>query len=504
MEQLIQLLQAFGNIFVHVDVWGAILFGTVAGLFLGAMPGLTSTVGIALMIPFTFYMSPLAAISMVYGVHKGGTYGGSIPAILLHVPGTPAAACTQIDGYQLTKQGKQGKALQCAVLSSAIGDLCSDLVLIFFTVYMARVALKFGPPEFFGVILFALTIIGGVTGRSVTKGLLSAMAGLFVGTVGLDAITGVARFDFGIVELTKGFGLVPLLIGVFCLSEVFVQVEKRLAKGERATIIPPSGNPADNRVSWRELKGCLPAIFRSYGWGQLIGMLPGMGAAITPWIGYSEAKRSSKHPEKFGKGALEGVAAPEAANNAVCGANLMPLLTLGIPGSTDAALIMGVFLIHGLHLGPRIFVEYAPLVYGIFAAGLLAILVYLLVGLFAATMIGKLIARVSKAIIFPIVFISCAMGAYAIGTSVFDVGVMVGFGVLGYVMRKYEFSLPAFVIAFMLGYRFELALRRSLLMSHGSPLIFLTHPISLAFILLTAGTMALRVLTRYRKKSAQA
>ncbi|GAJ00938.1 unnamed protein product, partial [marine sediment metagenome] len=265
--------------------------------------------------------------------------------------------------------------------------------------YIARVALKFGPPEFFGIILFALTIIGGVTGGSVTKGLLSAMAGLFVGTVGLDAITGVARFDFGIVELTKGFGLVPLLIGVFCLSEVFVQVEKRLVKGGRVTIIPPSGNPADNRVSWSELKGCLPAIFRSYGWGQLIGMLPGMGAAITPWIGYSEAKRSSKHPEKFGKGALEGVAAPEAANNAVCGANLMPLLTLGIPGSTDAALIMGVFLIHGLHLGPRIFVEHASLVYGIFAAGLLAILIYLLVGLFAATMIGKLIGRVSKAII---------------------------------------------------------------------------------------------------------
>jgi len=500
MEQLSLLLQAYGSIFSQVDVLGAIAFGTVVGVFLGAIPGLTSTVGIALMLPFTFYMSPLAAICMARGIYKGGTYGGSIPAILLRVPGTPAAACTQIDGHELAKQGKQLKALRMAVIASATADICSDIVLIFFTIYIANVALKFGPPEFVGVLIFALTMIGGVTGKSPIKGLLAALAGLFIGTIGLDPMTAVARFSFGVSELSKGINLVALLIGAFCVSEVFVQAERKVGKTERAVIPPPSSDRADNRVSWREFKEVLPAIFRSYGWGQLIGILPGMGAAISPWIGYSEAKRTSKHPERFGKGSLEGVAAPEAANNAVCGANLMPTLTLGVPGSTDAALIMSIFLIHGLRLGPRIFVDHAPLVYGIFAAGPLAIGVYLLTGLYGAALLGKAVAKVSKAVIFPVVFIMCAIGTYAVGVSLFDVGTMVGFGVLGYLMRKYGFSVPAFVIAFMLGSRFETELRRSLLMSHGSPVIFFTHPIALGFILLTAGSMALTVWSRYRKR----
>ncbi|MFC1820839.1 tripartite tricarboxylate transporter permease [Thermodesulfobacteriota bacterium] len=504
MEQLTLLLQAFGYILSHLDVLGFILFGAVAGILLGAIPGLTATIGIVLAIPFTFYMSPLAAISMIYAMHKGGVYGGSIPAILFRVPGSPAAACTQIDGYELTKQGKQVKALQCAALASYIGDLMSDMVLIFFTIYLANIALKLGPVELFGVLVFALTIIGGVTGQSMIKGLISAIAGLFVATVGMDPISATARFDFNIVQLTKGFDLIPLLIGVFCMSEVLVQAERKFARGERATMAPRSENPADNRMSWAELKSCLPAIFRSYVWGQIIGVLPGIGAAITPWIGYEEAKRTSKHPEEFGKGALAGVAAPEAANNAVCGANLMPLLTLGIPGSTAAALIMGVFIIHGINPGPRIFIDQAPLVYGIFAAGLLANLTYLLVGLLAATLIGKLLTYIPRSVIYPLVFISCSMGAYAFSTSLYDVGVMFGFGVIGYFMRKYEFSPPAFVIAFMLGSRFEINLRRSLLLSRGNPLIFFTRPVCLAFILLAFGTVGYRIWTNYRKKESEA
>jgi putative tricarboxylic transport membrane protein len=367
-EQLILLFQALGTILFHWENLGAVVFGTVAGIFLGAMPGLTSTVGIALLIPFSFYMSPLAAIAMMYGVNKGGIYGGSIPAILLHVPGTPAAACTQLDGYPLTQQGKHGKALQMAVYASAIGDTLSDIVLVLFTVKLASFAVKFGPPEFFTVILFALTIIGSVTGRSVIKGLFSAFAGLLLATVGLDPITSMPRFDFGITELSARLPLVPILIGIFSVSEVIIQAEKAVTKGKSVTIAPKSKNPADNRVSWLELRGCLKVIFRSYFWGQLIGILPGIGAAISCWVGYGEAKRTSKHPERFGKGALEGVAASEAANNAVCGANLVPLLTLGVPGSTDIAVLMGVFLIHGIDPGPRIFVEQPQLVYGIFAA----------------------------------------------------------------------------------------------------------------------------------------
>ncbi|NIS61807.1 MAG: hypothetical protein GTO13_14245, partial [Proteobacteria bacterium] len=258
------------------------------------------------------------------------------------------------------------------------------------------------------------------------------------------------------------------------------------------TIASKSKNPADNRVSWIELRSCLKVIFRSYFWGQLIGILPGIGAAISCWVGYGEAKRTSKHPERFGKGALEGVAASEAANNAVCGANLVPLLTLGVPGSTDIAVLMGVFLIHGIDPGPRIFVEQPQLVYGIFAAGFVAIVIYLLVGLFAAVRIGKIVASISRAVIFPGVLVLCWMGSYAINTSVFDTGLMVFFGILGYLMRKFDFSLPALVIAFMLGSKFEISLRRSLLMSGGSPTIFLSRPICLFFIGLTLASLFLR------------
>lgn len=491
-EQLVLLFQALGNILFHWENLSAVVFGTVAGIFLGAMPGLTSTVGIALLIPFSFYMTPLAAIAMMYGVNKGGTYGGSIPAILLHVPGTPAAACTQLDGYPLTRQGKHGKALQMAAYASAIGDTLSDIVLVLFTVKLAGFALKFGPPEFFTVILFALTIIGSVTGRSVIKGLLSAFAGLLLATVGLDPITSMPRFDFGITELSSQLPLVPILIGIFSVSEIIIQAEKAVTKGKGLTIAPKSQNPADNRVSWLELRSCLKVIFRSYFWGQLIGILPGIGSAISCWVGYGEAKRTSKHPERFGKGALEGVAASEAANNAVCGANLIPLLTLGVPGSTDIAVLMGVFLIHGINPGPRIFVDQPQLVYGIFASGFIAILIYLLVGLFAAVRIGSIVASISRAIIFPGVLVLCWMGSYAINTSVFDTGLMVFFGILGYLMRKFDFSLPALVIAFMLGSKFEISLRRSLLMSGGSLTIFLSRPICIFFIGLTLVGLFLR------------
>ena len=280
MEQLVEFTGALIRLFTQPDVFFSVIVGTSVGLMLGAIPGLTSTVGIVLLIPFTFYMSPLAAVSMVYAVHKASNYGGSIPAILLHTPGTPAAACTQLDGYPLTLQGKRGKALKTAVISSAIADFFSDMVLVFATVYIAQWVWKFGPVEMAAVLFFSITIIGTVTGKSVVKGLISAFAGLVFATVGLDPMSWTPRFTAGMIEFEKGLSLVPLLIGVFIVSEVFVQIESSITGGDetiRESFNEKSTDPADQKVSLRELWSLGPTILRSYIIGQIIGIIPGLG-----------------------------------------------------------------------------------------------------------------------------------------------------------------------------------------------------------------------------------
>jgi len=366
---------------------------------------------------------------------------------------------------------------------------------------------KFGPVELTAVLFFAITIIGTVTGQSVVKGLISAFAGLLFATIGLDPMAWTPRFSFGVIEFEKGLDLVPLLIGVFIVSEVLVQIEARVRGGDEQTdehFAAKSDNPADQKLSLKELWKLGPTIFRSYIIGQVIGVIPGLGGAVAPWVSYAQAKNFSKHPEEYGKGSLEGVASAEAANNSVCGANMMPLLTLGVPGSTDAALIMGVFLIHGYDFGQQIFKTSAHLIYGIFAAGILAIILYFVIGYFLAEQIGRLIHYFPRKIIYPIVLVTSFLGAYAVGTSLFDTGVMVFFGVLGYLMRKNGFSLPAMVIAFMLGYKFEYNLRQALIISSGNFGVFFEHPISLVFIILalgiTAYTFVRNLQERARKK----
>ncbi len=500
MEQIAHLMQAFTDIFCQFDVSIAIVLGVFVGVILGSIPGLSSTVGIALIIPFSFYLSPLAAILMMYAVHKAGTYGGSITAILINTPGTAAAACTQLDGYPLTQMGKQGKALKTAAIASAIGDLLSDLVLIFGTVYLAKFVWEFGPVEMAAILFFSLTLIATVTGKSVVKGLFAAGAGLLLALIGLDPVTYTPRLTFGILELENGLSLIPVLMGLFVVSEVLIQAESNYGVQQNCALAPKSKDPADNRVSLKEFKSILPAIFSSYIVGQIIGILPGLGSAIAPWISYGQAKSFSKHPEKFGKGSIEGVAAAESANNAVCGANLMPLLTLGVPGSTDAALIMGVFMINGIEFGPRIFEEHTALVYGIFAAGLLAILGYFLIGMFMAEKVGGLITKVPKNIIYPVILIITFVGAYSTNNSLFDTVILMIFGIFGYLMRKFSFPIPPMIIAFMLGYKFETALRQSLLIARGNIGIFLTRPISLCFILLSAAIVVLNYM-KWRKNS---
>jgi len=469
------------------------VLGTAIGLIAGAIPGLTASAAISMLIPLTFYLDPMSALIFVYTIGKASSFGGSIPAILFNTPGTPQASATQLEGYPLTQQGKQGKALKMAVIASALGDTFSELLLIFGAAFIAIYTVRMGPPEIFSVFCCAFVIIGSVIGKSVVKGLISTLLGILLAMVGLDPITGMPRYDFGFVYLQSGIGLVPLLLGVFVASEVYVQIANRGLLGAERMLSKRSERPEDNRVTWPEFIRCIPVMAKSTGMGTIIGMLPGVGASAACFVAYAEAKRSSKTPEKWGKGAIEGVAAAEAANNSVSGANLIPLLTLGIPGSVLAALLGGVFLIHGMQIGPKVFVESRDIIYGLFASGLLCIAVYSLMGYFGSGIIGRIIALMPVRAIYPFIFITSIIAVYALRNTLFDVAAMLVFGVVGYVLKRFDYSLPAFIIAFILGPGAEESLRQSLMLSADGWGIFLERPVAIFFILLAVGIVGLRL-----------
>jgi putative tricarboxylic transport membrane protein len=482
--------------FLHWPNIFAVFTGVTAGIFIGAIPGLTATMSVALLVPLTFKMNPVAGLAMLIGVYKGGIYGGSITAILINTPGTPAAAATALDGYPLTKQGKGLKALKMAIYASVMADVFSDIVLILVAAPLAMVALKLGPPELTTLLILALAIVGLVSGKSLLKGLLVASLGLLFSTVGMDFMTGTLRFAFGSLEMAKGLPLIPVLIGLFAIPEILVQVEKKV-RGAESVVLKKSPLAEDNRVSLQELKGCSKTIFRSAIVGTFIGAIPGIGSVISSFISYGIAKRGSKNPEEFGNGSLEGVAAAEAGNNSVCGATLIPLLTLGIPGDSITAVMLGAFLIQGLVPGPELIGQHSGVIYGLFVA--------LIVGNFANLTVANVgirffarIASTSKTVVFPIVAILCIVGSYAVQNSLFDVKSMLFFGVVGYFMRKFEFPIPPFLIAFILGPMVEERLRQSLLISGGSPAIFFTSYISLAFVLITLGAVGTLIWNRVK------
>lgn len=462
-----------------------LLSGIILGITLGSIPGLTGIMAIALLIPLTYHFSPLSSIIMLIAISKGAVYGGSIPAILIRTPGTPAASATVIDGYELSKQGKSGKALKMALYASVIGDTTSDLVLIMVAAPLSAVALMFGPPEYTVLILFSLTIIATVAGKSLIKGMIAAGFGLLLSIVGLDPMMSTRRLTFGIIEFDGGLALVPMMIGLFALSEVFRAVGEKLAKERDKSFIAKPKSRNDTIVTKSEMKRCLKPIFRATFLGVFLGAIPGIGNTVAAFAGYDSARRASKDPEKFGKGALEGVAAPEAANNAVCGANLIPLLTLGVPGDVTAAVLLGAFMIHGLSPGPLLFKQNITLIYAIFIGMILCNAVNLAIGSIFIHFVGYLV-KIRKIVIMPVIIIFCIVGSYAVNNSLFDVKMLFLFGLLGYIMEKFDFPLPPLIIAFMLGVILERSMRQALIMSHGSFTILFTRPIPIIFWILTA------------------
>ncbi len=469
----------------------------IVGMIVGAIPGLTASAAIAMLLPVTLYMDPLAALAFLYVIGKSGRYGGSIAAILFNTPGTAASAATQIDGYPLARKGQASKAMKVATLSSVIGDFIGEILLIAGVGVIAAIALKLGPPELFAIYVAAFIVIGSVIGKSITRGLASAALGILIAMVGLDPISSEGRFTFGSFDLTNGINLVPLMIGIFVLGEVFTQL------GQTVRQIEVTGEGADkksqNALSWREYKPCLPHVIRSSFIGAFIGMLPGLGSAIAAFVAYGEGKRRARNPELWGKGALEGIAAPEAANNAVSGPSMAPLLTLGIPGSTIGAILVGVFLIHGIQIGPTLFITSRDLVYALFACGLIGIALYGVIGYYGAAFVGRFITRIPVKVLYPIIFLTSFVAAYASRGSLFDVTVMVAAGFGGWVMRRLDFNPAAFVISFVLAGGAEETFRQSLLLSDDGLLIFVTRPVALGFLLLGLGALVLRIRTVRRQ-----
>jgi len=482
----LSMVLAWDNLF-----WS--FFGVSFGMLMGAIPGLTDNMAIVLLLPFTFYLNPIAGISMLMGLSKGGNFGGSIPAILFNIPGTPQAMVTCLDGYPLTQQGKSGKALKMALYASTTGDTTSDLVLIFLAAPVAMLALKVGPPEYTMIIFFSLIIISVAATEDPIKGVIATGIGLLLGTVGLDPMRGTPRLEFGIIELSDGFQIMPMVIGLLAFSEVLRQIElevKSRSEKKEADFVaensrrPESHKDPNHRVTLQELKGVLGTIFRSTGIGSAIGIIPGIGTTVAAYLSYISAKRASKQPELFGKGSLEGIAACESGNNAVVGPNLIPLVTLGIPGNLAAALILGGFMIKGLTPGPMFMQRNAPLMYGLFTVLLFSNFYTFMVGNFFIRYIRN-VTQIPKPVLFTSILIFSVIGSYVFQSSIFDVFIMFCFGILGYILTKLQINLPTIIVAFFLGPLFERKIRQALLISGGDISIFFTRPISLAFLILT-------------------
>lgn len=477
----------------NLPIMALILLGTFMGIIVGAIPGLSVTMGVALFLPLTFGMDPIAGLSLLCGLYIGGTSGGLISAILLKMPGTAASVATTFDGHPMAARGEAGKALGVGIVASFFGGLISYIILMLLAPFIAKFALQFGPYEYFSIGLFSLTMIVSLSSGSLVKGVLSGMIGLILAFVGIAPITSFTRFTFGISELNAGFSMISMLIGLFAVAEVLTALEDKNKPGEeRAQDCKIKGFG----FTLNDIKGQGSNFLISTMIGTAIGILPGLGASICNILAYSVAKNRSKHPEKFGTGIVDGLIASESSNNASTGGALVPLLTLGLPGDNTTALILAGFMIHGITPGPLLFRTEGKLVYGIFAALIVANIMMLIVEYLGMRVFIRILS-VPKNLLLPIVMIFCTVGAYANNNRVFDVVVMMLFGLLGYGMKKMKLPQAPIILAFILCPTVETNLRRGLMKSQGSFLPFLTSPISCIFLLIAVGTLIWTVRKEY-------
>lgn len=472
------VIYGFTNAFKIINLITA-LASVGVGIAVGALPGLSAAMGVALLIPITFGMPPETALIALAGVYCGAMYGGSISAILLHTPGTSSAAATAIDGYPMTLKGQAGKALATATIASFIGGILSSVALYTLSPPLAGLALKFGPTEYFWLSIFGLTIIAGVSSKSMLKGLISGALGLVLSTIGMDPMLGVPRFIFGSNSLLNGLPFTATLIGLFSMSQVLLLAEKEITD-----IVKAKEFEMETHLTKNEFKRIFPISLWSSVIGIVSGILPGAGGSIASFIGYNEAKRFTKDKHLFGTGIIEGVAGPEAANNAVTGGSLIPTLTLGIPGNSVTAILLGGLTIQGLRPGPDLFTVHGKITYTFFAGFVIVNIFMLFLGLFGVKWFSK-VSNISNRVLIPTIFTLSVIGSYSITNNMVDVWVMFIFGIIGYFVTKLNLNSAAIVLALILGPIGETGLRRTLIISKGSYAALFNSTISWVLILIS-------------------
>jgi len=471
--------------------------GVFMGTLIGVLPGIGPVGAMAILLPVTFGISPVTAVIMLAGIYYGAQYGGSTTSILVNIPGEASTVVTCLDGYQMARKGRAGPALGIAALGSFIGGTFSLIGLMFLAVPLSEVALKFGPPEYFALMCLGMTLVIYLAKGSLIKAAVMMVFGLILGTVGTDNISGKLRFDFGIEELLEGIHLVPLVMGLFGVSEVLVNIEKAL--GSRTVLKTKLRNLFPNVEDWKKSTG---PIIRGSLLGFFLGILPGGGAILSSFVSYTTEKRISKHPEEFGYGAIEGVAGPETANNAATGGAFIPLMALGIPPNAVMALLFGALLIHGIAPGPLFIPTHPDIFYGTIASMYIGNMMLLILNLPLIGLWVKLL-RVPGQILFPLILLFCLIGAYSVNNSLFDVMVMVVFGTVGYVLRKYEYEEAPLVLAFILGPMLETAFRQSLIISDGQLSVFFTRPISCGALVISVALFLLSGVGFFRRVRAK-
>lgn len=458
-----QFFQGFGMA-MRLDTMVMMALGLFGGMLVGALPGFTTLMAMAILLPISFFLDPLVGIPFLLGIYKGGMFGGSIPAILVSMPGTGAAVATSRDGYALTKKGKSRKALDMALFASVFGDTCSDIFTILMIFPIALLVMQFGPPELFAVLLLSLIIIAATSGSNPLKALIMMLLGLWLSFIGTDPLGGVERFTFGLFDLKSGIPLLPMLIGVFAIPEIASVVMRNEKTRKLAAVL-------GERLTLAELKRCMRTIGRSTVIGTSIGIIPGLGQVVAAMMGYSAAKNASDHPETFGKGDLEGVAAAEAANNAVNGPTMVPLLTLGIPGDNVTAILLGAFVAQGLRPGPQLFEEQGATVFAILIAMIFANMMFLVIGYLSIPMFSRLVT-IKVSVLIPLVIMFAFAGAFVFRADSVDLLMLVVFGIFGLVARAAKFDVMPMVMGFILGPPLEYAFGQTVAMTNGDMLGF--------------------------------
>jgi putative tricarboxylic transport membrane protein len=467
--------------------------GVFLGTLIGVLPGLGPAGAMSILLPLTFKMPAATAIIMMAGIYYGAMYGGSTTSILINIPGEAASVVTTIDGHQMALQGKAGPALGIAAFGSFIAGTMGIVGLQLLSPPLVSVALRFGPAEYFSLMVLGLVILTYLAQKSIPKALLTAGIGVLLGMVGLDSINGMPRFTLGIPKFMDGVGLIPLIMGLLGISEVFINVEKTIKRNISDT---PINHLLPTLQDWAQSKW---AIVRGSLIGFFLGILPGGGAILSSFVSYAIEKRVAKHPERFGRGAIEGVAGPESANNSAASGAFIPLLTLGIPSNVLMAILIGALMIQGITPGPMLMSEHPDVFWGVIASMYVGNIMLLVLNLPLIGLWVKIL-RVPASVLFPLVLLFCVIGSYSENYSIVDVAMMLFFGIVGYLMRKFEYEPAPLVLAFVLGPMLETAMRQSLIISDGSFMVFFNHPISAASLIIAAALLLTSFIPALQKK----